>query len=636
MPSDTDPSAAHADGSVAEALRKSEERFRRVVESAASAMVMINQAGRIELVNAQAERAFGYTRAELLGQSIELLVPERFRHRHPGLRDTFFHNLHPRPMAAEADLAGLRKDGTEFPVEVALNPIDTDDGPMVLATIADITARKRVEERLRLVVEAAPSAMVMVRATGEIEMVNTQAERIFGYRREEMLGQPVGILVPERFRHLHALQCERFFTKPWARSMGAGLAFYAVRKDGTEFPAEIGLNPIETDDGLMILSVIVDISERVIAARALAQSEAEFRASFEGTAVGKLLIDADTGRILRANHAFARMLGHAPEDIVGHTCRDLTWPEDAFGDDADLIGLVAGKDETVIRELRYRRRDGTPVWTRSSSTIARANSVSDRSIVIRAIEDIDTRYRAEAALRAAKQELESVVEERTNALEQRDLLLREVYHRVKNNLQLVDSLLMMQSRKIEDPQAKQALTGLRSRVFALGLVHQQLMGSADLKTFDVVPFLDELSKNILEGGGSSGINLSVDACTLEVGLDFAVPLGLLVTELVTNSLKHAFPGGDGTIAVTLRNDSDGRLVLIVSDNGVGPADLPAAGRSGAGLGTRIIANLVDQLEGTMMVRNQDGMTTEIRVPMPHLSTAPRCHGPDIAVNAPCS
>ena len=115
-----------------------------------------------------------------------------------------------------------------------------------------------------------------------------------------------------------------------------------------------------------------------------------------------------------------------------------------------------------------------------------------------------------------------------------------------------------------------------------------------------------------------------------------MPLGLLVTELVTNSLKHAFPDGDGTIAVTLRNDSDGRLVLIVSDNGVGPADLPAAGRSGAGLGTRIIANLVDQLEGTMMVRNQDGMTTEIRVPMPHLSTAPRCHGPDIAVNAPCS
>ena len=255
MPSDTDPSAAHADGSGAAALRKSEERFRRVVKSAASAMVMINQAGRIELVNAQAERAFGYTRAELLGQSIELLVPERFRRRHPDLRDTFFQNLHPRPMAAEADLAGLRKDGTEFPVEVALNPIDTDEGSMVLATIADITVRKRMEERFRLVVEAAPSAMVMVRGTGEIEMVNTQAERIFGYRREEMLGQPVGILVPERFRHLHAMQCERFFTEPWPAAWAPASPSTPSARTAPSFPAEIGLNPIETDDGLMILSV---------------------------------------------------------------------------------------------------------------------------------------------------------------------------------------------------------------------------------------------------------------------------------------------------------------------------------------------------------------------------------------------
>jgi two-component sensor histidine kinase len=97
------------------------------------------------------------------------------------------------------------------------------------------------------------------------------------------------------------------------------------------------------------------------------------------------------------------------------------------------------------------------------------------------------------------------------------------------------------------------------------------MGSADLKTFDIAPFLDELSRNLLRGGGTSGVNLTVEACTLNVGLDFAVPLGLIVTELVTNSLKYAFPDGSGNISVSLRKEADGNLVLSVSDDGGGGA-----------------------------------------------------------------
>jgi two-component sensor histidine kinase len=198
-------------------------------------------------------------------------------------------------------------------------------------------------------------------------------------------------------------------------------------------------------------------------------------------------------------------------------------------------------------------------------------------------------------------------------------LLREVYHRVKNNLQLVDSLLMMQDRKIADPQAKEALQSLRGRISALGLVHEQLMGSADLKTFDVVPFLDDLSNNLMESGGNNGVDILVEACPLDVGVDFGVPLGLLVTELVTNSLKHAFPNGRGTISIILRNDATGHLILIVSDDGIGRASSDVTDPVRSGLGTRIISSLVEQLEGTMTVQNGNGMTTEIRVPMPVLA-----------------
>src|SRR5919108_630359 len=181
----------------------------------------------------------------MLGQPVEILVPERFRALHPSLRRSFLADPRSRPMGVGRDLYGLKKDGTEFPVEIGLNPIETDEGPMVLSAIVDITARKRLEERFRRVVEAAPNAMVMISGSGRIEMVNAQAEQVFGYARQEMLGQPVELLVPKRFRGHHPGLRGSFFSDPRARPMGAGRDLYGLRKDGSEFPVEIGLNPIE-------------------------------------------------------------------------------------------------------------------------------------------------------------------------------------------------------------------------------------------------------------------------------------------------------------------------------------------------------------------------------------------------------
>ena len=230
---------------------------------------------------------------------------------------------------------------------------------------------------------------------------------------------------------------------------------------------------------------------------------------------------------------------------------------------------------------------------------------------------------SEAQVRKSNTELENRVKERTaeleaanmrlsRALEQRDLLLREVYHRVKNNLQVIDSIVTLQARRLTDPEAQNALHGLRRRLYPLGLVHQQLMSSTDLKTFDVSPFLKELSENIIEGIGGRDISLSVRAIPLNVGLDFAIPLGLLVTELVTNSLKHAFPDGKGKIEVVLDRREDGTIVLIVSDNGSGYDILEASRKEKAsGLGSALIDGLVAQLKATINVRNVNGTISEV-------------------------
>ncbi|HWY66262.1 MAG TPA: histidine kinase dimerization/phosphoacceptor domain -containing protein [Rhizomicrobium sp.] len=230
---------------------------------------------------------------------------------------------------------------------------------------------------------------------------------------------------------------------------------------------------------------------------------------------------------------------------------------------------------------------------------------------------------SEAQVRRSNIELERRVEERTaelvaanaqlsQALEERDLLLREVYHRVKNNLQVIDGIVTLQARLLAVPDAKSALQGLRQRLYALGLVHQQLMSSADLKTFDVAPFLKELSANIMEGIGGRDIDLSVRAIPLDVGLDFAIPLGLLVTELVTNSLKHAFPDGKGRIEVELDRRHDGTMVLVVSDNGSGYEirETPQKQKM-SGLGTTLIQGLVSQLRAIMNVRKMNGTTCEV-------------------------
>lgn len=219
-------------------------------------------------------------------------------------------------------------------------------------------------------------------------------------------------------------------------------------------------------------------------------------------------------------------------------------------------------------------------------------------------------------LNEVRSALEMTVQERTEALKQRDLLLREVYHRVKNNLQVVDGLIMMQANALRDQTGKAFLESLHNRVYALGLVHQQLMSSSDLQTFDIAPFLKDLTENIITASSSGDIALEVDACPLSVTLDYAVPLGLLVTELVTNSLKYGFPDGRGKLTISLAPSEDGRHVVVtVADNGPGLAGSGQDAKS-TGIGRRLIDGLLRQLKGHMVVDGAKGMTTRLFLPQP--------------------
>ncbi|MCX4188030.1 sensor histidine kinase [Methylophaga sp. OBS4] len=243
-------------------MLRSTAQLTAIIDSVPTAIVMVDNQGHIEFINAQTERLFGYQANELLGETIEILVPHRFRGNHPALRNQFTNNPVARPMGAGRDLYGLRKDGSEFPIEIGLNPISTEEGLFIVSAIVDISERKRLEARFRATIESAPTAMVMIDQTGTIVLINHELERLFGYSRDELLTQKIEILIPQRYRAAHPGLRTQYFVAPAARRMGAGRDLSGVRKDGSEFPVEIGLSPVNTDEGLFVIGTIVDISER--------------------------------------------------------------------------------------------------------------------------------------------------------------------------------------------------------------------------------------------------------------------------------------------------------------------------------------------------------------------------------------
>ncbi|HEX3548853.1 MAG TPA: PAS domain S-box protein, partial [Candidatus Elarobacter sp.] len=235
--------------------------MRVVVDAAPIATVVVDDTGRIVSANAQAGELFGYAPADLLSMDVDALVPVRFRGGHGALRGGFFGAPTSRPMGAGRDLFGLRNDGAEVPIEIGLKPIETEQGLFVLAAIIDLTERKRAEEHQRLIIEAA-NAMIMVDGHGKIAFVNTQAEQLFGYDRYELLDKSVETLVPERLRGGHPSLRSAFLGDPTARPMGAGRELFGLRKDGSEVPIEIGLNPLTTPEGQFVIAAIIDITER--------------------------------------------------------------------------------------------------------------------------------------------------------------------------------------------------------------------------------------------------------------------------------------------------------------------------------------------------------------------------------------
>jgi len=322
--------------------------------------------------------------------------------------------------------------------------------------------------------EAAPDAIVIVDRQGIIAIVNTLTEKMFGYARDELLGQPIEILVPARFRGRHVKDREGYSRTPRTRPMGAGQELWARRKDGSEFSVEISLSPLETEQGTLVTSIIRDTTER-------------------------------------------------------HT-----------------------------------------------------------------------------------------IEERVKAsLREKEVLLKEIHHRVKNNLQITSSLLKLQSGYIQDPQAREMFAESQNRIRSMALVHEKLYQSSDLSRVNFSDYVESLTALLFRSYGvdSNQIRLRIEADQALLTIETAVPCGLIVNELLSNSLKHGFPNkrrGEVHVRIAEEQGKE-RLLISVADNGVGlPAGLDI--EKSETLGLQLVRTLTRQLSGQLEF-SSDGWT-EFRVRFP--------------------
>jgi PAS domain S-box-containing protein len=343
-------------------------RYRGLLEAAPDAMVVVNESGEIVLLNVQAEKQFGYSRDELLGQRVKNIIPKGFAERLIADGTRTAAEALAQQIGTGIELIARRKNGTEFPIEIMLSPLESAEGTLVTAAIRDISVRKAAEKHLaqmegryRGLLEAAPDAMVVVNQAGEIVLLNVRAEKEFGYSRDELLGQKVKNLIPEGFAERLISDGTRTAAEALAQQIGTGIELIARRKDGTQFPIELMLSPLESAEGILVTAAIRDISVRRDAENHLARMEGRYRGLLEAAPDAMVVVNPG-GEIVLLNVQAEKQFGYRRDELVGQKVKNIIpagfaerLVADALRTTADALAQQIG---TGI-ELTGRRKNGS-------------------------------------------------------------------------------------------------------------------------------------------------------------------------------------------------------------------------------------------------------------------------------------
>ncbi|MDZ7290528.1 MAG: PAS domain S-box protein [candidate division KSB1 bacterium] len=589
------------------ALQQSEERYRTLIERMPDGVYRSTPEGKFIDVNLAMVKMLGYESKE------ELMAID--------IKKELYFDTHEREVVVDAlqragrdeiDVFRLRhKDGGEVWVEDHGQLVRDAEGKVIYheGILRNLTERKQAEaalreseERYRSVIAAMADGIVLHGEDGAILACNASAENILGVSAEQMRGRSS---MDAQWRTIHedgtpfpgeehpamvtlrtGKPCANVIMgihKPTGELTWISINSQPLRRAGEEKPYAVVVS-------------FSDITERKWAEQALRESEERYRLLAENSLDLIGLLDLD-GNVLYASPSHYYVIGYTPNELVHHNLFTIVHPEDVPPALAAINELLASGARKTI-ELRLQKKTGD--WIQVEAILAAIiNSADAVHRILFSARDITARKQAEERIKAS--------------LKEKELLLKEIHHRVKNNLQIISSLLNLQAGYIEDGRACEMFKESRNRVKSMALIHEKLYQSKDFAKIDFAEYIRHLTAHLFRSYGvnSHAIALQVNIDKVLLDIETAIPCGLIINELVSNSLKYAFPSGtNGEIRIDLHSDYDGKLVLLVSDNGIGfPKSLDF--RNTESLGLQLVSTLTDQLNGSIELDRSAGTSFKI-------------------------
>jgi PAS domain S-box-containing protein len=596
-----------------DALRQSEKKYRRLFENLIDVYYRVDSEGKILMVSPSITRASGYSPEEVLGTNVK--------------------DYYAYPEKREEIIERLKKDGYADDCEVQLKVkngsirwvffnarVDTDQDGNVIGIEGigrDITENRRSRDALRraydfrnLIIDHVAEGLCVCNPIAEPPYIrfsvwNDRMTEITGYTMEEInrLGWYQTVYPNPDLRTRAKERMDEMRNGNDLRSE----EWEIVRVDGEKRILGISTSIVPSDDGIVhVLALMKDITERKLAEQALLESETKFRSYADQALAGIYLIQ--DGVFKYVNPKFAEMFEYTTEECLSN----LPFEKLVHMDDWTLVteqvnARISGKIDFVHYTFRGVKKNGEIFYVEiyGSASVHKGRPAAAGTIL-----DITESRRFQEALKESEAILRA-------ALHEKEVLLREIHHRVKNNIQVIISLLSLQADGVEDERTRQMLMDSQQRISAMSMVHETLYSNDTLSTISLSSYFSNLVSHLKSiYSQRSNVAIQMDIDPVELGLDQAIPCGLILTELVTNALKYAFgPDRDGKLWISAIRKPDQMLEMTVEDNGVGvPETLDF--ESGKTLGTRLVIGLVeDQLEGTWNLNRDCGTRWVIRWPV---------------------
>ncbi|MDH7513082.1 MAG: PAS domain S-box protein [Clostridiales bacterium] len=584
-------------------MKESEERYRAVVEFSHNGVLIVGEDYKFRYANDKLCEIVGYSREEIIGHDFrefldeesKILVADRYVRRQRG------EDVPPR-----YEFNIVKKDGEKRRMEISSTIVRDSKGKVsTIAQILDITERKRAEEALRaseekyrILHEFAGEAIFTFGVDLKLMEINKAACDYVGAVREELLGRDIfelGRLHPDD--NAKALENIQKILSGEKTLVVDKLRFKG--KHGLYGIFQVTSTAVIRDGEIVaVTNVSRDVTLEEQLYSALEASERRhrflFNAGNDAIFVYELTEDMKPGKFVEVNDLACMITAYSREELLRLSKLDLVVPEEK--EQVYDSQLILSEKKHRVFERTFMTKDGRRIPSEVSSHLFELNG---KPTVLAIVRDISERKKVEENLKAA--------------LKEKDVMLREIHHRVKNNMQIMSSLLRLQARQTTDEKAREALSESHTRIRSMAIIHEKLYQSKDFASIDFADYIEKMVTHLFAvyEVDTERVRFKIDVRHVEMDINRAIPCGLIINELVSNALKYAFPGGKkGELVIRMFRDEGGKYSLIVKDTGSGfPESIDV--QMPQTLGLQIVADLTKQLDGKLELRRDGG--TEIQI-----------------------